>query len=892
MKKLLSILLLIVSFNAVAGPSDSALYQKQWLKWRMKVPFWMDNGMYLQRISLQATGDSILVAKASNGLVGYRSISTILGNYVPYTGASTNVNIGTNTYIGHSLKSDASDGVLIEAANGTDVGIFGAGNTANSSLYGGLTIGSLTSGNGTDSVVVASSTGLLKKRPASAFGTTYSAGRGLTLGGTTFRLDTSKQYRLTNGLLFGSTGAGVTGLTGSSQFNDITLSNWATVGASSYFQWNGRSAMRSSADGTINLSNQANDNFTLLTLGPGTSSFPSLLRSGNKVISRLADNSGNTNLQVKDTVYSSIWNGQIDVPTKNAVYDKIEALSSLYTYSAGNGIILGSNTFFSDSSKRASLYGNSWQNGMYLGSSNNRSIVWRTNALQRMTLDSNGRLAINSRTPLYQFEFNQSNTSISNLAQAIGKTAYFGHNNRAGGLLIGVSGGGTGFIQNVDGTNAYVFNIQPYGGELIVGSTSGSNFSNGLFNVNGSSNLQGLVKIWSAPSASANTGSLSLSNTTTAFNGSTAGYFVGAATGTYVAVNSVGSVAYNFLDFQKNGTSRFRLDSLGNIFGKYSMSTPFYTASDGALKAQRLENVDNNSSISILGSSGISSTNASIYFQGPSPTTYTNTSGTRYEVELDGTFSPTSGTAVHTAFYIPITINQTGGANGITRGLYINPTLTAAADFRGIETNIASGTGRYAYYGAGTALALFGGNINFNGTAATDVMLRRNGTKVSARLGDNSADANVTVKDSVYDATAWDANNSVPTKNAVRDKIEAMNVTDGTWTPTLTNAGNVSATTARVCYYMRIGTRVMCWGTFAITPTVISTSTTVRMTLPISSTFTTIYQAGGSGIGAGTVNDQYTVNSSTSNPEVFFTTASSTNITSEEISFNFGYTIF
>jgi hypothetical protein len=33
------------------------------------------------------------------------------------------------------------------------------------------------------------------------------------------------------------------------------------------------------------------------------------------------------------------------------------------------------------------------------------------------------------------------------------------------------------------------------------------------------------------------------------------------------------------------------------------------------------------------------------------------------------------------------TINQTGGANGITRGLYINPTLTAAADFRGIEVS-------------------------------------------------------------------------------------------------------------------------------------------------------------------------------------------------------------
>ena len=49
-------------------------------------------------------------------------------------------------------------------------------------------------------------------------------------------------------------------------------------------------------------------------------------------------------------------------------------------------------------------------------------------------------------------------------------------------------------------------------------------------------------------------------------------------------------------------------------------------------------------------------------------------------------FSPTSGVTTYTGFNFASTINQTGGANGITRGLYINPTLTSAADFRAIET--------------------------------------------------------------------------------------------------------------------------------------------------------------------------------------------------------------
>jgi len=50
------------------------------------------------------------------------------------------------------------------------------------------------------------------------------------------------------------------------------------------------------------------------------------------------------------------------------------------------------------------------------------------------------------------------------------------------------------------------------------------------------------------------------------------------------------------------------------------------------------------------------------------------------------TFSPTSGTGIFNILRLSSTINQTGGANGITRGLYINPTLTAAANFRAIET--------------------------------------------------------------------------------------------------------------------------------------------------------------------------------------------------------------
>lgn len=65
--------------------------------------------------------------------------------------------------------------------------------------------------------------------------------------------------------------------------------------------------------------------------------------------------------------------------------------------------------------------------------------------------------------------------------------------------------------------------------------------------------------------------------------------------------------------------------------------------------------------------------------------TYTRTVGTQNGVNLITTVQTTSGTLQHNALNVSPVINQTGGASGITRALYINPTLTSAADFRAIE---------------------------------------------------------------------------------------------------------------------------------------------------------------------------------------------------------------
>jgi len=70
-------------------------------------------------------------------------------------------------------------------------------------------------------------------------------------------------------------------------------------------------------------------------------------------------------------------------------------------------------------------------------------------------------------------------------------------------------------------------------------------------------------------------------------------------------------------------------------------------------------------------------------------TSATAASGFRSSFLDSVSWTQSSGTAEFASFRATPTINQTGTATGITRGLHINPTLTAAADFRAIE--VASG---------------------------------------------------------------------------------------------------------------------------------------------------------------------------------------------------------
>jgi hypothetical protein len=127
----------------------------------------------------------------------------------------------------------------------------------------------------------------------------------------------------------------------------------------------------------------------------------------------------------------------------------------------------------------------------------------------------------------------------------------------------------------------------------------------------------------------------------------------------------------------------------------------------------------------------------------------TSTSGDPVLVTITRDFTPTSGTANYSLALISGVINQTGGANGNTRGLYINPTITSAASWRSIEWNNNAGWG---LYGIGSASNVLLGSTSVGLTAAPSSRLHVRGSGATSattafRVENTNASASLTITD-------------------------------------------------------------------------------------------------------------------------------------------------
>jgi hypothetical protein len=109
-------------------------------------------------------------------------------------------------------------------------------------------------------------------------------------------------------------------------------------------------------------------------------------------------------------------------------------------------------------------------------------------------------------------------------------------------------------------------------------------------------------------------------------------------------------------------------------------------------------------------------------------------------------FAPTSSNLSYTSILVQPTINQGGTASGTTRGVYINPSLPSAVDWKSIEWSNNSG---YGLYGLGSAQNLMNGKLTVSPTVLAANFTNANTIGVLASqllnipAGNRGADGNV-----------------------------------------------------------------------------------------------------------------------------------------------------
>ena len=168
---------------------------------------------------------------------------------------------------------------------------------------------------------------------------------------------------------------------------------------------------------------------------------------------------------------------------------------------------------------------------------------------------------------------------------------------------------------------------------------------------------------------------------TAPFDGTTSGFFVGNANGTVIAINEVTAYAGSLFDYQLAGVSKFRGLANGSGSVNITLSNGTFTMANGGLTVNGLVNMQNGAQLS--GSYGTQSTVNLFIFSASSASTGT---GMNTLTMSSLTFNPTSGSAFANGINVNYVINQTSTATGITRGLYLSPTLTSQYDYRDIET--------------------------------------------------------------------------------------------------------------------------------------------------------------------------------------------------------------
>ncbi len=179
------------------------------------------------------------------------------------------------------------------------------------------------------------------------------------------------------------------------------------------------------------------------------------------------------------------------------------------------------------------------------------------------------------------------------------------------------------------------------------------------------------------------------------------------------------------------------------------------------------------------------------------------------------------GVGINTASVsFPLTVSDSSGV-----GLVIQSATTVARGGGLNYMQFTDPTGQKGYVGYGTTNDAFyventlNNDILFNTNATEKLRLTANGRLYGTALH-NTAGA-VTGTTNQY-------------------------IASGTWTPTLTNVANISASTASPCQWIRVGNVVTCSLYFSVDPITAGSTTNLGISLPIASGLASISQVAGS----------------------------------------------
>lgn len=206
-----------------------------------------------------------------------------------------------------------------------------------------------------------------------------------------------------------------------------------------------------------------------------------------------------------------------------------------------------------------------------------------------------------------------------------------------------------------------------------------------------------------------------------------------------------GNSTYGLLHQNSSGTQVFRVADDGTIVQGTGTTLSIYGGGIESNSVLFLTSA-NNSGIRAIGSSLASSTGFSTSIES---VTKTYTSGDFNQLQVINGFAPTSGTGTYKSVSITPTINQTGGANGITRGVLIAPTLTAASDFRALE--ITANSSHYSLWSTAGKVRL-----DLGSDAQGDLLVRGSGGNLE-RLAAGSTSGHVLTSNGAGAAPTYQA---------------------------------------------------------------------------------------------------------------------------------------